>query len=57
MRTRFISAAGSLRIKSETKSARSSDKVEDIIMGGNRSENIQSEIEILKSTPIHGKSG
>jgi tyrosine-protein kinase Etk/Wzc len=45
-------ALGSLRIKSETKSARSSDKVEDIIMGGNRSENIQTEIEILKSRPL-----
>ncbi len=45
------SAGGSMLIKSESK-GRSSDKVEDIIMGSNRSENIQSEIEILKSRPL-----
>lgn len=45
-------AGGSMLIKSESKGRQSSDKVEDIIMGGSRSENIQSEIEILKSRPL-----
>lgn len=48
---KVYSAGGSMLIKSESK-GRSSDKVEDIIMGSNRSENIQSEIEILKSRPL-----
>ncbi|MFC0776002.1 GumC family protein [Terrimonas alba] len=51
--TRIYSAAGSLQIKSEVSGGgRSSDKVEDILMGNNRTENIQSEIEILKSRPL-----
>lgn len=50
--SQVYSAGGSIRIKSEAKGNRGSDKVEDIIMGGNRSENIQSEIEILKSRPL-----
>lgn len=45
------SAGGSMLIKSENNSNRP-DKVEDILMGNNRSENIQSEIEILKSRPL-----
>ena len=44
-------AAGSMLIKSESKNNQS-DKVEDILMGNNRSQNIQSEIEILKSRPL-----
>src|SRR5688572_5255558 len=44
-------AAGSMHIKSETNNNKS-DKVEDILMGNNRSQNIQSEIEILKSRPL-----
>ncbi|HZI54081.1 MAG TPA: polysaccharide biosynthesis tyrosine autokinase [Chitinophagaceae bacterium] len=44
-------AAGSMHIKSETNNNQS-DKVEDILMGNNRSQNIQSEIEILKSRPL-----
>ena len=44
-------AAGSMLIKSETNNSRP-DKVEDILMGNNRSQNIQSEIEILKSRPL-----
>lgn len=45
------SAGGSMLIKSETNNNRP-DKVEDILMGNNRSQNIQSEIEILKSRPL-----
>jgi tyrosine-protein kinase Etk/Wzc len=50
--TRIYSAVGSLQIKSDVQTGRSSDKVEDIIMGNNRTENIQSEIEILRSRPL-----
>ena len=50
--TRIYSASGSLQIKSEVGGRGSSDKVEDILMGNNRTENIQSEIEILKSRPL-----
>ena len=46
------SASGSMLIKSESNSRGGSDKVEDLIMGNNRAENIQSEIEILKSRPL-----
>jgi len=49
--SQVYSAGGSMLIKSEGK-GRSSDKVEDIILGGSRSENIQSEIEVLKSRPL-----
>ena len=44
-------ASGSMHIKSETRNNQS-DKVENILMGNNRSQNIQSEIEILKSRPL-----
>ena len=44
-------AAGSMLIKSE-RNNNQSDKVENILMGNNRSQNIQSEIEILKSRPL-----
>lgn len=50
--TRIYSSSGSLQIKSEVSSGRSSDKVEDILMGGNRTQNIESEIEILRSRPL-----
>lgn len=50
--SQVYSAGGSMLIKSETKGRQSSDKVEDIIMGSSRSENIQNEIEILKSRPL-----
>ncbi len=43
-------AGGSMLIKSQ--SSGSSDKVEDLLMGSNRSDNIQSEIEILRSKPL-----
>src|SRR5690349_8028687 len=49
--SQMYSAGGSMLIKSESNNARS-DKVEDILMGSNRSQNIQSEIEILKSRPL-----
>jgi capsular exopolysaccharide synthesis family protein len=48
--TRIYSASGNLLIKSEATS--DNDKVEDILMGKNRSQNIQSEIEILRSRPL-----
>ncbi len=44
-------AAGSMLIKSESNNSQS-DKVENILMGNNRAQNIQSEIEILKSRPL-----
>ncbi len=47
----IYSAGGSMLIKSENSNNRP-DKVEDILMGSNRSQNIQSEIEILKSRPL-----
>lgn len=50
--SQVYSAGGSMLIKSETKGRQGSDKVEDIIMGGSRADNIQSEIEILKSRPL-----
>ena len=51
--TRVYSAAGSLQIKSQmSRGGGSSDKVEDILMGSNRNENIQGEIEVLKSRPL-----
>lgn len=46
----IYSAGGSMLIKSESNNSRS-DKVEDILTS-NRSQNIQSEIEILKSRPL-----
>ncbi len=49
--TRVYSATGSMLIKSEQQSGRS-DKIEDILEGGNRTQNIQNEIEILKSRPL-----
>ena len=50
--TRIYSAAGSLQIKSQVSGGRSSDKVEEILMGDNQDQNIQGEIEILKSKPL-----
>ncbi|HKZ67490.1 MAG TPA: hypothetical protein VJ111_14085, partial [Chitinophagaceae bacterium] len=50
--TRIYNSAGSLQIKSQVSSGRSSDKVEDILMGDNETQNIQSEIVILKSKPL-----
>src|SRR5258705_10761894 len=49
--TRIYSATGSMLIKNDQQSNRS-DKIEDILAGGNKSENIQNEIEVLKSRPL-----
>lgn len=48
--TRIYGAAGTMIIKNEKST--SNDKVEDILTGNNRSQNIQSEMEILKSRPV-----
>ena len=49
--TRVYSATGSLYIKSEQQAPRT-DKIEDILEGGNKTQNIQNEIEVLKSRPL-----
>lgn len=49
--TRIYSAGGTMLIN-EQQASRSDDKVEDIIAGTNRSQNIQNEIEVLKSRPL-----
>jgi tyrosine-protein kinase Etk/Wzc len=49
--TRIYGAGGTMLIKSE-QTTRSNDKVEDILSGNNRMQNIQNEIEILKSRPL-----
>lgn len=49
--TRIYSSTGTMLIKSEKPASRD-DKVEDILAGNNRSQNIQNEIEILKSKPL-----
>jgi capsular exopolysaccharide synthesis family protein len=48
--TRIYGAGGTMAIKNE-QTNRSNDKVEDLL-SGTKSENIQNEIEILKSTPL-----
>lgn len=47
----IYNAGGSMLIKSQ-QTSRGSDKVEDLLMGSNRTDNIQSEIEILRSRPL-----
>lgn len=49
--TRIYGASGTMLIKSDKTTTRN-DKVEDILSGNNRTQNIQSEIEILKSRPL-----
>lgn len=49
--TRIYSAGGTMLINNEQTSART-DKVEDILAGNNRSQNIQNDIEVLKSRPL-----
>ena len=49
--TRIYGAAGTMLINNE-QASRNNDKVEDILIGGNKSQNIQNEIEILKSRPL-----
>lgn len=48
---RSYSAAGSMQIRSQQSSQRT-DKVEDLLSGGVRSQNIQSEIEVIGSRPL-----
>ncbi|MBN8876538.1 MAG: polysaccharide biosynthesis tyrosine autokinase [Sphingobacteriales bacterium] len=48
----IYSASGTMLIKNDKTAARSTDKVEDIIAGGNRVQNLQNEIEMLRSRPI-----
>lgn len=50
--TRIYSVGGSMLLKTQQASGSRNDKVEDIISGNSRSQNIQSEIEILKSRPL-----
>lgn len=50
--TNVYGTAGTLLIKSEKPSSESNDKVEDILSGRNRIQNLQNEIEILKSRPL-----
>ncbi|MEO5562636.1 MAG: hypothetical protein ABIR18_04355, partial [Chitinophagaceae bacterium] len=49
--TRIYGAAGVMLIKNEAQGQRN-DKVEDILAGNNRSQNILNEIEILRSRPL-----
>jgi tyrosine-protein kinase Etk/Wzc len=49
--TRIYGASGTMLIKSE-QTSRSTDKVEELFEGGNRLQNIQTEMEILKSRPL-----
>src|SRR5437868_8215455 len=50
--TRIYSATGSMLIKNDQPTNRS-DKVEEILEGGsNRAQNIQNEIEVIKSRPL-----
>ncbi|HEY6504855.1 MAG TPA: polysaccharide biosynthesis tyrosine autokinase [Chitinophagaceae bacterium] len=49
--TRIYSAAGTMLIENDDQQGRS-DKVEDLLSGSNRNQNIQNEIEILKSKPL-----
>lgn len=49
--TRVYSAAGTMLIENDQQQGRS-DKVEDILSGSNRNQNIQQEIEVLKSKPL-----
>lgn len=48
---RVYSATGTMQIKSQQNNQRA-DKVEDLLSGGNRAQNIQSEIEVLRSRPV-----
>jgi tyrosine-protein kinase Etk/Wzc len=49
--TRIYSSTGTMLIKNEKPASRE-DKVEDILEGSNRSQNIQNEIEIMRSRPL-----
>ncbi|MEI9806746.1 MAG: polysaccharide biosynthesis tyrosine autokinase [Bacteroidota bacterium] len=49
--TRIYSATGTMLIENDQQQGRS-DKVEDILSGSNRNQNIQNEMEVLKSKPL-----
>jgi tyrosine-protein kinase Etk/Wzc len=49
--TRIYGASGTLLIKNEQQTGRN-DKVEELLSGSNKSQNIMSEIEILRSVPM-----
>lgn len=50
--TNIYSATGTMLIKNDKPSSGSDDRVEDILSGGNRPQNLQNEIEILRSRPL-----
>jgi capsular exopolysaccharide synthesis family protein len=50
--TSIYASSGTLLIKEENKSSQSNDRIEDILSGGNHIQNLQNEIEILKSKPL-----
>lgn len=51
--TYVYSASGTLLIKNQnSKNSGSTDRVEDILSGGNKNQNLQNEIELLKSRPL-----
>jgi tyrosine-protein kinase Etk/Wzc len=50
--TSIYSANGTMLIKNTKANSGSTDRVEDILSGGNRNQNLQNEIELLKSRPL-----
>lgn len=50
--TNIYGTTGTLLIKNDKPSSDPNDRVEDILSGGNRIQNLQNEIEILKSRPL-----
>lgn len=50
--TSIYSANGTMLIKNTKTNSGSTDRVEDILSGGNRNQNLQNEIELLKSRPL-----
>lgn len=50
--TNIYSATGTLLIKQDNNNSQVNDRVEDIISGGNRKQDIQNEIEMLKSKAL-----
>lgn len=50
--TRVYSASATMMIKNDNNSSTGEDKIGSILAGGNRDQNIQNEIEVLKSHPL-----
>jgi len=50
--TSIYSSTGTMLIKNDKPTPGSSDRVEDILTGGGRPQNLQNEIELLKSRPL-----